>query len=153
MDTLFHSFNCGMSVINFTELSACVFSWLEEHCKPQVTHIYCYSWLDILIRTQIIFFVSFRNHADTSWHGPGYSAPAEKSNPNEWKYVTTTTGENTELRNYDWKCCIVVDILSVCGIFTSYFNFVVSKRRHNGESSKKFIVQLILRKIIFTIRM
>ncbi|CAG7819447.1 unnamed protein product [Allacma fusca] len=35
MDTLFHSFNCGLSVTNFTELSAGVFSWLEEHCKPQ----------------------------------------------------------------------------------------------------------------------
>lgn len=37
MDSLFVSFNGGMSVANFTELSACVFSWLEEHCKPQVT--------------------------------------------------------------------------------------------------------------------
>ncbi|CAL8082439.1 unnamed protein product [Orchesella dallaii] len=36
MDSLFVSFNGGMSVANFTELSACVFSWLEEHCKPQI---------------------------------------------------------------------------------------------------------------------
>jgi len=36
MDTLFVSFNAGMSVANFTELSAGVFSWLEEHCKPQI---------------------------------------------------------------------------------------------------------------------
>jgi len=36
MDSLFVSFNCGMSTANFTELSACVFSWLEEHCKPQI---------------------------------------------------------------------------------------------------------------------
>lgn len=39
MDSLFVSFNGGMSVANFTELSACVFSWLEEHCKPQVHRI------------------------------------------------------------------------------------------------------------------
>ena len=36
MDTLFRSFNASISVANFAELSACVFSWLEEHCKPQV---------------------------------------------------------------------------------------------------------------------
>ncbi|KAK7092454.1 hypothetical protein V1264_008194 [Littorina saxatilis] len=36
MDVLFHSFNSSISVANFAELSACVFSWLEEYCKPQV---------------------------------------------------------------------------------------------------------------------
>ena len=36
MDSLFHSFNSSISVANFAELSACVFSWLEEYCKPQV---------------------------------------------------------------------------------------------------------------------
>jgi len=35
MDSLFQSFNTSISVANFAELSACVFSWLEEHCKPQ----------------------------------------------------------------------------------------------------------------------
>jgi len=35
MDSLFQSFNSSISVANFAELSACVFSWLEEHCKPQ----------------------------------------------------------------------------------------------------------------------
>ncbi|PVD37176.1 hypothetical protein C0Q70_04171 [Pomacea canaliculata] len=35
MDTLFQSFNSSISVANFAELSACVFSWLEEYCKPQ----------------------------------------------------------------------------------------------------------------------
>ncbi|KAK3797361.1 hypothetical protein RRG08_045719 [Elysia crispata] len=35
MDSLFHSFNSTISVANFAELSACVFSWLEEYCKPQ----------------------------------------------------------------------------------------------------------------------
>jgi len=34
MDRLFVSFD-NISVANFAELSACVFSWLEEHCKPQ----------------------------------------------------------------------------------------------------------------------
>lgn len=35
MDSLFQSFNATISVANFAELSACVFSWLEEYCKPQ----------------------------------------------------------------------------------------------------------------------
>ncbi|XP_015913515.1 max-like protein X [Parasteatoda tepidariorum] len=34
-DSLFQSFNSSVSVANFAELSACVFSWLEEYCKPQ----------------------------------------------------------------------------------------------------------------------
>lgn len=36
MDSLFQSFNASISVASFQELSACVFSWIEEHCKPQV---------------------------------------------------------------------------------------------------------------------
>lgn len=36
MDSLFQSFNASISMANFQELSACVFSWIEEHCKPQV---------------------------------------------------------------------------------------------------------------------
>ncbi|KAK2160063.1 hypothetical protein LSH36_141g08077 [Paralvinella palmiformis] len=35
MDTLFQSFNASISVANFAELSGCIFSWLEEYCKPQ----------------------------------------------------------------------------------------------------------------------
>ncbi|XP_078385677.1 max-like protein X isoform X3 [Cetorhinus maximus] len=35
MDSLFQTFNACLSVTNFQELSACVFSWIEEHCKPQ----------------------------------------------------------------------------------------------------------------------
>lgn len=35
MDSLFQSFNASISVNSFQELSACVFSWIEEHCKPQ----------------------------------------------------------------------------------------------------------------------
>lgn len=36
MDSLFQSFNASISVANFGELSSCVFSWLEEYCKPQM---------------------------------------------------------------------------------------------------------------------
>ncbi|KAK1798299.1 hypothetical protein P4O66_007759, partial [Electrophorus voltai] len=35
MDSLFQSFSTSVSVSSFQELSACVFSWIEEHCKPQ----------------------------------------------------------------------------------------------------------------------
>ncbi|XP_056262238.1 max-like protein X isoform X4 [Pseudoliparis swirei] len=35
MDSLFQSFSSNVSVSSFQELSACVFSWIEEHCKPQ----------------------------------------------------------------------------------------------------------------------
>uniref|UniRef100_A0A8C7L4E8 Max-like protein X n=1 Tax=Oncorhynchus kisutch TaxID=8019 RepID=A0A8C7L4E8_ONCKI len=35
MDSLFQSFSRSVSVASFQELSACVFSWIEEHCKPQ----------------------------------------------------------------------------------------------------------------------
>ncbi|XP_066499153.1 max-like protein X isoform X2 [Hoplias malabaricus] len=35
MDSLFQSFSSSVSVSSFQELSACVFSWIEEHCKPQ----------------------------------------------------------------------------------------------------------------------
>jgi len=34
MDTLFRSFNTQVSMNNFAELSGCVFSWIEEQCKP-----------------------------------------------------------------------------------------------------------------------
>ncbi|KAJ9573745.1 hypothetical protein L9F63_008869, partial [Diploptera punctata] len=37
MDELFVSFS-NISVANFAELSGCVISWLEEHCKPQALH-------------------------------------------------------------------------------------------------------------------
>ncbi|KAK3098552.1 hypothetical protein FSP39_020551, partial [Pinctada imbricata] len=35
------SFNATISVANFAELSACVFSWLEEYCKPQSLREVC----------------------------------------------------------------------------------------------------------------
>uniref|UniRef100_A0A087Y8U2 Max-like protein X n=3 Tax=Poeciliinae TaxID=586240 RepID=A0A087Y8U2_POEFO len=35
MDSLFVSFSNSVSMSSFQELSACVFSWIEEHCKPQ----------------------------------------------------------------------------------------------------------------------
>lgn len=40
MDSLFQSFNASISVASFQELSACVFSWIEEHCEPQVRGSY-----------------------------------------------------------------------------------------------------------------
>lgn len=36
MDKLFDSFNEQVGMNNFSELSGCVFSWLEDRCKPQV---------------------------------------------------------------------------------------------------------------------
>jgi len=36
MDTLFDSFNDRVSMREFSELSAGVFSWIEEQCKPQL---------------------------------------------------------------------------------------------------------------------
>ena len=36
MDQLFRSFDASISVTSFNDLSRSVFSWLEEHCKPQV---------------------------------------------------------------------------------------------------------------------
>lgn len=53
MDSLFQSFSNSVSVSSFQELSACVFSWIEEHCKPQVrsmfkkpmrTLLFCVCW-------------------------------------------------------------------------------------------------------------
>ncbi|XP_048847730.1 max-like protein X [Brienomyrus brachyistius] len=35
MDSLFQTFSTSVSFSSFQELSACVFSWIEEHCKPQ----------------------------------------------------------------------------------------------------------------------
>eukprot|EP00092_Neocalanus_flemingeri_P009814 GFUD01010574.1.p1 GENE.GFUD01010574.1~~GFUD01010574.1.p1 ORF type:complete len:244 (-),score=53.87 GFUD01010574.1:220-951(-) len=34
IDSLFQSFNQQVSMNNFAELSGCVFSWIEEQCKP-----------------------------------------------------------------------------------------------------------------------
>ena len=36
MDSLFDSFNDRVSMREFSELSAGVFSWIEEQCKPQM---------------------------------------------------------------------------------------------------------------------
>ncbi|EPY88170.1 bifunctional coenzyme A synthase [Camelus ferus] len=38
MDSLFQSFNASISVASFQELSACVFSWIEEHCVTEQLH-------------------------------------------------------------------------------------------------------------------
>ena len=37
METKFLSFNASVNVTNFEALSACIFSWLEEYCKPQAS--------------------------------------------------------------------------------------------------------------------
>merc|ERR1719499_2002903 len=34
MDSLFQSFNTQVSMNSFAELSGCVFTWIEEQCKP-----------------------------------------------------------------------------------------------------------------------
>ncbi|XP_014479262.1 PREDICTED: max-like protein X [Dinoponera quadriceps] len=52
MDRLFQSFN-DISVGNFGELSAYVFSWLEEHCKPQTLRDVVVSVLGQLNTSQI----------------------------------------------------------------------------------------------------
>ena len=36
MEQQFMTFNASVNVTNFEALSACIFSWLEEYCKPQV---------------------------------------------------------------------------------------------------------------------
>ena len=48
MDSLFQSFNQQVSMNNFAELSGCVFSWIEERCKPgdlQVQWIQDTAWI------------------------------------------------------------------------------------------------------------
>ena len=50
MDLLFQSFNNSISVATFAELSACVFSWLEEYCKPQVLLLFWETaWIIIML--------------------------------------------------------------------------------------------------------
>ena len=43
MDSLFQSFNQQVSMNNFAELSGCVFSWIEERCKPGDLQVSCLS--------------------------------------------------------------------------------------------------------------
>ena len=43
MDSLFQSFNQQVSMNNFAELSGCVFSWIEERCKPGDLQVPCVS--------------------------------------------------------------------------------------------------------------
>ncbi|EFN84400.1 max-like protein X isoform X1 [Harpegnathos saltator] len=52
MERLFQSFN-NISVANFGELTAYVFSWLEEHCKPQTLRDIVISVLQQLNISQI----------------------------------------------------------------------------------------------------
>ena len=41
MDSLFQSFNTQVSMNNFAELSGCVFTWIEEQCKPGDLQVLC----------------------------------------------------------------------------------------------------------------
>lgn len=68
MDRLFQTFN-NISVANFAELSACVFSWLEEHCKPQVNnneHLSCIPHSEYINVDQniIIIFSDFKRNSN-----------------------------------------------------------------------------------------
>ena len=47
MDSLFESFNEKVSMRQFQELSAGVFSWLEEQCKPQLLQEMLHSILQV----------------------------------------------------------------------------------------------------------
>ena len=48
MDSLFESFNEKVSMRQFQELSAGVFAWLEEQCKPQLLQELLHSILQVL---------------------------------------------------------------------------------------------------------
>ena len=48
MDSLFDSFNEKVSMRQFQELSAGVFSWLEEQCKPQLLQEMLHSILQVV---------------------------------------------------------------------------------------------------------
>ncbi|XP_022081760.1 max-like protein X [Acanthaster planci] len=54
MDSQFQSFNDSISVASFAELSACVFSWLEEYCKPQTLRELVFNVLRKLHQNQTI---------------------------------------------------------------------------------------------------
>ena len=47
MDSLFESFNEKVSMRQFQELSAGVFAWLEEQCKPQLLQELLHSILQV----------------------------------------------------------------------------------------------------------
>ena len=59
MDSLFQSFNQQVSMHNFAELSGCVFSWIEEQCKP--------GDLQVLKKRSIVFLLPFTM---SSFQGP-----------------------------------------------------------------------------------
>lgn len=58
MDSLFQSFNASISVTSFQELSACVFSWIEEHCKPQVIPQFESMWLAVLCSKYVLVLLT-----------------------------------------------------------------------------------------------
>ena len=65
MDTQFLSFDATVNFTSFGSLSACIFSWLEEYCKPQV-----YSVKHILITCTYSFCIRGAHHSVyTCWTG------------------------------------------------------------------------------------
>ena len=54
MDSLFESFNEKVSMQQFQELSAGVFAWLEEQCKPQLLQELLHSILQV---SDVIVFI------------------------------------------------------------------------------------------------
>ena len=75
MDSLFQSFNQQVSMHNFAELSGCVFSWIEEQCKP--------GDLQVPKKRSIVFFVAVHNvffprtWSTQYWDGQGTATERE----------------------------------------------------------------------------
>ena len=72
MDSLFQSFNQQVSMHNFAELSGCVFSWIEEQCKP--------GDLQVLKKRKVVVFnnVFFpRTWSTQYWDGQGTATERE----------------------------------------------------------------------------
>lgn len=59
MDSLFQSFSSSVSVNSFQELSACVFSWIEEHWKPQVSSILYVLWIRQGMKGNVYINITF----------------------------------------------------------------------------------------------
>ena len=62
MDSLFQSFNQQVSMNNFAELSGCVFSWIEEQCKPGDLQVATRRWSSITVSTQDLMFAILRSN-------------------------------------------------------------------------------------------
>ena len=67
MDSLFQSFNQQVSMNNFAELSGCVFSWIEEQCKPGDLQDLMYSILRQTVRKEEMFGFSGGEISDPAY--------------------------------------------------------------------------------------